>query len=108
MIVNCAAPAIRLSKGIADLMSWKSEMRVDARGLGWAQPIARRNFLNGVAIAAGSIASGMLPGMMTEVLADEPAAQDRPGYYPPGLSGLRGSHPGSFEMAHELRDGNLQ
>ncbi len=108
MIVNYAAPAIRLSKGIADLMSWKSEMRVDDRGLGMDQPIARRNFLNGVAIAAGSIASGMLPGMMTEVLADEPAAQDRPGYYPPGLSGLRGSHPGSFEMAHELRDGNLQ
>jgi spermidine dehydrogenase len=25
--------------------------------------------------------------------------------YPPELTGLRGSHPGSFEVAHELRDG---
>ena len=23
-------------------------------------------------------------------------------YYPPALTGLRGSHPGSFEVAHEL------
>ena len=33
------------------------------------------------------------------------AAQDRPGYYPPLLTGMRGSHPGSFEAAHALRDG---
>ena len=26
-------------------------------------------------------------------------------YYPPALQGLRGSHPGSFEAAHALRDG---
>ena len=25
--------------------------------------------------------------------------------YPPGLVGWRGSHPGSFEVAHEIRDG---
>jgi spermidine dehydrogenase len=25
--------------------------------------------------------------------------------YPPGLTGLRGSHPGSFEVGHEIRDG---
>jgi spermidine dehydrogenase len=35
-----------------------------------------------------------------------PAAQDRPGYYPPQLTGMRGSHPGSFEAAHRLRDGS--
>jgi spermidine dehydrogenase len=28
-----------------------------------------------------------------------------PGYYPPLLNGMRGSHPGSFESAHALRDG---
>jgi len=28
-------------------------------------------------------------------------------YYPPRLSGLRGSHPGSFELAHKLGDGDL-
>ena len=36
---------------------------------------------------------------------DAMAAQDRPGYYPPLLNGMRGSHPGSFEAAHALRDG---
>ncbi len=34
------------------------------------------------------------------------AAQDLPGYYPPRLTGLRGSHPGSFESSHLLRDGH--
>jgi spermidine dehydrogenase len=32
-------------------------------------------------------------------------AQNVPGYYPPTKTGMRGSHPGSFEVAHELRDG---
>ena len=27
------------------------------------------------------------------------------GYYPPALTGLRGSHEGSFEVAHGFRDG---
>jgi len=31
--------------------------------------------------------------------------RDRAGYYPPLLNGMRGSHPGSFEAAHALRDG---
>jgi len=34
-------------------------------------------------------------------------AQDRPGYYPPALTGMRGSHPGSFENAHAARDGRM-
>jgi spermidine dehydrogenase len=32
--------------------------------------------------------------------------QDQPGYYPPLLNGMRGSHPGSFEVLHALRDGS--
>ena len=32
-------------------------------------------------------------------------AQNVPGYYPPGKTGLRGSHPGSFETMHKVRDG---
>jgi spermidine dehydrogenase len=31
-------------------------------------------------------------------------APSDPRYYPPSLTGLRGSHPGSFEVAHALRD----
>src|SRR5438067_219171 len=52
--------------------------------------ISRRDFLNGVAL---TIASGVTPAQ--QVAAD-------PARYPPALTGLRGQHPGSFEVAHEL------
>src|SRR5579863_10152370 len=73
------------------------------RALGVDRLIDRRDFLNGVAVAIGAIGA---PGIG---LADPAAAwpQDRPGYYPPILNGLRGSHPGSFEAAHALRDGDF-
>lgn len=35
------------------------------------------------------------------------APERDPRYYPPALTGLRGSHPGSFEVAHQMRDGGL-
>ena len=31
-------------------------------------------------------------------------AQDRPGYDPPTLTGMRGSHDGSYDYSHALRD----
>ena len=37
----------------------------------------------------------------------ETLAQNHPGYYPPTRLGMRGSHPGSFEAAHALRDGDF-
>jgi spermidine dehydrogenase len=51
--------------------------------------ISRRDFLNGVAL---TIASGLTPA--AQIAAD-------PARYPPALIGLRGQHPGSFEIAHE-------
>ena len=56
--------------------------------------IARRDFINGTLMAAGA---SMLPfkGSSQAVMA---ALQ--PEYYPPALTGLRGSHPGSNEHAH--------
>jgi hypothetical protein len=33
------------------------------------------------------------------------APEKDPNYYPPAKTGLRGSHVGSFEVAHSLRDG---
>jgi len=70
-------------------------------------PVARRDFLNGVAIAIGStVAGGVLPDLVAAALADA-AAQDAVGYYPPALTGLRGNHPGSFETAHALRDADF-
>src|SRR5215468_7756528 len=52
--------------------------------------VSRRDFLNGVSLA---IAVGLTP-------ADQIAAQ--PARYPPGLTGLRGNHPGSFETMHSV------
>jgi spermidine dehydrogenase len=66
-------------------------------------PITRRDFLNGVPIAIGAVAGGLRPA----TAAAGPALQDVPGYDPPALTGLRGSHPGSFEAAHSLRDGDF-
>jgi spermidine dehydrogenase len=68
------------------------------RRLGMGRPIQRRDFLNGAAVTAlGLAAAGRA----------QAAPQDAPGYYPPALTGLRGSHPGSFEIAHSLRDGTF-
>ena len=74
------------------------------RELGMQRSITRRDFLNGAAVGAGGVlANSWLGGLLAaEAL---PSAQDRPGYYPPMLTGMRGSHPGSFEVAHALRDG---
>src|SRR3984885_14396343 len=71
-------------------------------------PITRRDFLNGVQIAIGGAAAGAsLPELIAAGFAAGPAPQDRPGYYPPTLTGLRGNHPGSFEVAHSLRAGDF-
>jgi len=57
--------------------------------------ITRRDFLNGVALslAAGTSLSPL------EALAGTPSAAS---YYPPLLTGLRGSHAGSWEVAHSV------
>jgi spermidine dehydrogenase len=67
--------------------------------------ITRRDFLDGVALALGAAA---LPAGCREREPVAPFAPERdPRYYPPALTGLRGNHPGSFEVAHQLRDGTL-
>jgi spermidine dehydrogenase len=78
------------------------------RELGMNRTIMRRDFLNGVAVGTGAIAAeGFFPSLAWADANAEIAPQDRPGYYPPALTGLRGSHPGSFEDAHKLRDGDF-
>jgi spermidine dehydrogenase len=73
------------------------------KNLGMDRPIARRDFLQGAAIGVGGVLlGGLAPEFATA--ATEIAEQDRAGYYPPTRLGLRGSHPGSFEAAHALRD----
>ncbi len=66
-----------------------------------AKQITRRDFLNGVAIGAGT--SLLTPadlfgqGEPAIVTTGAPSL-----YYPPTLTGMRGSHDGSFEVAHAL------
>jgi spermidine dehydrogenase len=73
-----------------------------------AARVTRRDFLNGVAIGAGGM---VLYGCGSEI---QPSAKatvagpttfsppDPSAYYPPTLTGMRGSHEGSFEVAHAL------
>ena len=81
----------------------------DAR-LGMGRPIDRRDFLNGVAVAGAVGGASLIAGCPLPADASPvgPAAQDVPGYQPALKTGLRGSHPGSFEDAHRLRDGDLK
>ena len=72
-------------------------MSPEDRRLGLDRPINRRDLLQGAAAAA-------IPRSAPTLTPDAPQ-QDRSGYNPPLLTGLRGSHPGSFEAAHALRDG---
>ena len=62
--------------------------------------ISRRDLLHGVAALA---ATSLVPG---RALADEILALEKAGArvagYPPALTGLRGNHIGSFEVAHQL------
>src|SRR5690242_9257067 len=73
------------------------------RYLGMDRVITRRDFLNGMAVAIGT---SFLPENAF-AKGEAPEAQDRAGYYPPTLTGMRGSQPGSFEIAHSLRDGTF-
>ena len=57
--------------------------------------VTRRDFLNGAALA---IAAGLTPAMQLAQAAEA---------YPPALTGLRGHHAGSFEAAHDMRDGKI-
>ena len=70
------------------------------KSLGMGRDITRRDFVNGVCVTtAGAM---LLPSWG---VAQEMAASGGPNEtYPPRKMGMRGSHPGSFEEAHQLRD----
>ena len=73
-----------------------------------ATPITRRDFLNGIPLAiGGAVAGQLLPAYIAAAFGAGRAPQDTPGYYPPALTGMRGSYPGAFEAAHRLRDGDF-
>ena len=70
-------------------------MNADDRKLGMGRKIGRRDFLNGIAISIGA-------SLCNRAISS--AAQVDAGYYPPALTGMRGSHEGAYEVAHQLRD----
>ncbi len=85
-------------------------MKRSDRELGMDRAITRRDFISGVGVAiTGSYLAG--PWTASRLAQSERAAAagvsglQQEAYYPPGAMGMRGSHPGSFEVAHALRDG---
>jgi spermidine dehydrogenase len=63
--------------------------------------ITRRDFLNGIAVGAGT--SLLAPvDLLAQVGPVAAASGESSAYYPPTLTGMRGSHDGSFEVAHAL------
>ena len=75
------------------------------RELGMFRDISRRDFIGGVAVGLGSASwlAGCAPG--AGAAPTDPGLERVAGYYPPGLTGLRGDHEGSFEAAHQMRGG---
>ena len=72
---------------------------------GIAKQITRRDFLNGVALPAAGGALGLSP---LAALGRKSPPDGTSGRYPPALTGMRGSHPGSFEVAHALALGGAK
>ena len=75
------------------------------RSLGMDRDISRRDFLNGVAMVAGSLAlseAALSAGREGAAATATAPGEDYP--YPPMRTGIRGSQPGSFIAAHSLRD----
>jgi spermidine dehydrogenase len=90
-------------------MSHDERSRLE-RDLGMDRAITRRDFLNGVAIGiGGALTADLLHGVpgIEAMLHAAGFSQDAPGYYPPALTGMRGSHDGSYDTSHALRDGRF-
>ncbi|MGE0551841.1 MAG: NAD(P)-binding protein [Gemmatimonadales bacterium] len=73
-------------------------MTPNDRDLGMGRAITRRDFLNGIAVGVGG---AMALPWLSSCAAPAPTSAG----YPPALTGLRGSYPGTFEPFHAVRDG---
>jgi spermidine dehydrogenase len=78
--------------------------QLDDKYLGMDRLITRRDFLNGAAVVVGG---SLFAGHSFLFGQGQAEVQSENGYYPPTRIGLRGSHVGSFETAHSLRDGTF-
>ena len=70
------------------------------RRLGMDRGITRRDFLNGVALTVGASLTRASSSFGLELVDDAP--EKAAGYYPPALTGLRGSHEGSYAAASSI------
>jgi len=77
-------------------MNWNKK----DKQLGMDKPISRRDFLDGVAITASSLAAAKLLAPLNALAQDNAT-------YPPLESGLRGQTDASFNIMHALRDGSF-
>src|SRR3984957_19220213 len=95
---------VRWSKSLGESVG--GEKRNAKWGLG--RPIARRDFLNGFGIAVGgSLALGGTSWFEALGLPHSPFSSTTSNeYYPPALTGLRGTTDAVMEVGHALRDGN--
>jgi len=76
-------------------------MKPSDRKLGMHRDITRRDFVHEVGLASLGLTSMGL-GLPASVWAGTAGTEAMAIYYPPTRTGLRGSHPGSFEVAHAL------
>jgi spermidine dehydrogenase len=83
------------------------EVGENDRALGMDKLISRRDFVNGVGVTIGASLLPSFTGLnnLLDPGPDEFAPEKQPGYYPPTKTGMRGSHDGSWEVAHAMRDG---
>jgi len=73
-------------------------VKLSDKALGMHRNITRRDFIHDITLAGLGIG---LPSASWASFADVQGE-----YYPPTRTGLRGSHPGSFEVAHALAHGH--
>ncbi len=74
------------------------------RELGMTRDITRRDFLNGVSLGVGGAllaSNAPLLSALEDLATKDPASAN---YYPPALTGLRGSYDATYQYAHALRD----
>ena len=74
--------------------------------LGMQRAITRRDFVQGAAVAAGAVLQAGAVGASGGANASAGAQRMTIADYPPVKTGMRGSHPGAYAIAHALaRDG---
>jgi spermidine dehydrogenase len=89
-------------------MHRKGIMMTSDDALGMDRDISRRDFVQGTLVGIGVCAAGGVSALAASPAFAADALPLPPGDYPPAKTGMRGSHPGSFESAHALRDGVLK